>query len=152
MIGCPSLPRHDGRSRRRARSQAGATLAAVAAFLVPWSAEATAGLMFLRESPLSRFTEEDFTLLRRAAGTVLDSGSRDASEEWANPGTGNSGRVTVTSRFTAADGRPCARLRMDARSAAFDGSWTYTVCRVADGDWKIDPAAKPQDAAAKAEQ
>ena len=83
-------------------------------------------------------------LLREAAGAVLGSASEGASEEWSNPATGNSGRVTSLSRFTATDERPCARLKLDARSPEFDGSWTYTVCRTADGDWRIDGTAKPK--------
>ena len=132
-------PHSPGR-RIRLSGVAGSSLALL---LVPWIAQAAAGLMFLRESPLSRFTEDDFAMLRHAAGIVLNSESSDAGQDWSNPATGNSGRITATSRFVAADGRPCARLKMDARSPEFDGSWTYTVCRSADdGDWRIDPAAK----------
>jgi hypothetical protein len=131
-------------SRVRRDRRAGAAVGSLALLLLlPCIAQAAAGLMFLRESPLSRFTEDDFTMLRHAAGIVLSSESSDASQDWSNPATGNSGRITATSRFIAADGRPCARLKMDARSAEFDGSWTYTVCRSAeDGDWKIDSTAK----------
>jgi len=61
--------------------------------LGPLRADAAAGLRFLRESPLSRFTEQDFDLLRSAALVVLDSESSDASQDWANEATGNSGKI-----------------------------------------------------------
>jgi hypothetical protein len=99
--------------------------------------------MFLRESPLSRFTEQDFEILRNAAGRVLSSSDARAAQDWSNDATGNSGKITALSQFTATDGRLCKRLKLDARSPEFDGSWTYTVCRGADGDWKIDGAAQP---------
>ena len=112
--------------------------------LGPLRTEAAAGLMFLRESPLSRFTEQDFDLLRSAAVVVLNSDSSDASEEWANEASGNSGKITALKRFTATDDRPCKRLKLDARSVEFDGSWNFTVCRSTDGEWKIDSSAKPK--------
>ena len=112
--------------------------------LGPLRADAAAGLRFLRESPLSRFTEQDFDLLRSAALVVLDSESSDASQDWANEATGNSGKVTALNRFIATDDRPCKRLKLDARSVEFDGSWNFTVCRNSDGDWKIDANAKPK--------
>jgi len=110
--------------------------------LGPQYADAAAGLRFLRESPLSRFTEQDFDLLRAAAVVVLDSESSDASRDWANDASGNSGKVTALHAFTATDDRPCKRLKLDARSVEFDGSWNVTVCRNTDGDWRIDPNAK----------
>ena len=139
------LQTDDVGSARARRISAVSTLGVMlAVLLVSSGAHAAAGLRFLRESPLSRFTEQDFDLLRKAAGVVLSAEANGASEEWANPATGNSGRITSVSRFTATDERPCARLKIDARSTEFDGSWTYTVCRGADGDWLIDGTAKPK--------
>jgi hypothetical protein len=99
--------------------------------------------MFLRESPLSRFTEKDFEILKSAARVVLNSDNPGAAQDWSNDASGNSGKITALSQFTATDGRLCKRLKLDARSPEFDGSWTYTVCRGTDGDWKIDSAAQP---------
>src|SRR5262245_3652735 len=121
----------------------GLVAVATLSLLASFSAQAAAGLMFLRESPLSRFTEKDFEILRNAAGVVLNSSEPGAAQDWSNDASGNSGRITALSQFTATDGRPCKRLKLDARSPEFDGSWTYTVCRSADGDWKIDSTAQP---------
>jgi surface antigen len=126
-------------SRRSVNLVAAATLSLLASL----NADAAAGLMFLRESPLSRFTEQDFEILRNAANVVLGSSELGAAQEWSNDASGNSGRITALQQFTATDGRLCKRLTLDARSSQFDGSWTYTVCRGADGDWKIDGAAQP---------
>ena len=84
-------------------------------------------------------------MLRNAAVVVLNSAASDATQEWSNDTSGNSGKITALSRFTATDDRPCQRLKLDARSVEFDGSWSFTVCRNADGDWKIgNPSAKPK--------
>ena len=120
------------------------SLVATLSVLGPLCADAAAGLRFLRESPLSRFTEQDFDLLRSAAVVVLDSESGDASQEWANDASGNSGKITALNAFTATDDRPCKRLKLDARSVEFDGTWNVTVCRNTDGDWRIDPNAQPK--------
>jgi len=65
-------------------------------------------------------------------------------QDWANDASGNSGKITALNAFTATDDRPCKRLKLDARSVEFDGSWNVTVCRNTDGDWRIDPNAKPK--------
>ena len=59
-------------------------------------------------------------------------------EQWSNPGTGARGTVTM---LTASEVRqmPCRRLRfqIDTRQASAPVDMTFTLCRAADGLWKI---------------
>lgn len=117
---------------------------ALAALTLAGSAAlAQSNLGFLRDTPLSRFNEEDLRLLREAGEGVLRSDEPTATRAWRNDKTRHSGSVTLVRRF-AFESRDCRRLRVDSRAGGMQGTTHLSVCRSgSDGPWAIDTRARP---------
>jgi hypothetical protein len=108
------------------------------------------GLGFLKDSPVSYFNEDDLELMRKNATAVLDAATSTAEKrEWRNAKTGNSGNAQVTGRFTATDGAPCRKLRIENRASGLHGVSTYTVCKYEDRGWVLHADAQPARSASK---
>lgn len=118
------------------------SLLAVAAFLTtPGHAQ---NMGYLSHSPISYFTAEDFTLMRAAGKEALDTLGRGKSQNWSNPNTGTSGRISVTKSYTDTDGKPCKRVAVLNRAKGIEGEARYTLCRSTDGTWSIDTSPEPK--------
>jgi len=82
----------------------------------------------------------DIGLLSEAAGHVnaKDPIHTGDSEDWSNPESGNSGKVTVTRLFRSA-GMACHGLLYDLAYKAKRPARTYTAnwCKTKSGEWKI---------------
>lgn len=61
-----------------------------------------------------------------------------ASEKWSNPGTGNSGTVTLTQVYEK-DGMPCRKLRhrISLKGQKDPQVYIFSRCRVKSGEWKL---------------
>lgn len=61
-----------------------------------------------------------------------------ASQDWSNPDSGNSGKVTVTRLFQSG-GMPCHGMRYDLSYKMKRPTAHYTVnwCKIKSGEWKI---------------
>lgn len=103
---------------------------------------AAAGLGFLQETPLAYFTDRDRELLREAATAVLKDPDAAAVREWMNPQNNYSGKIEGLGAYTASDGAPCRKLRISTQARGVQNVASYSVCRTADGDWKI--AVRPR--------
>lgn len=118
------------------------SVALVAALLVTTTAGAASGLGFLRDTPVSRFNDEDFALLQAAALEALNSPEQRASRSWRNIETGHYGTVNVLGSFRH-DGRTCRRLQVQNRAGRLEGESRYTVCRAESGAWRVEPSIEP---------
>jgi len=96
-----------------------------------------AGLGFLRNTPLSYFTDEDMKLMREAAQAVLADTSSEASREWKNPKTGYSGQIRSLGKYTSSDGLECRRLKLGTQAKGIENEQTLAVCQASDGEWRI---------------
>lgn len=119
-----------------------ATLRAIALAMISTAAFA-GNLSFLTGAPISRFTDEDVSLMTQNAEQVLDSESPVAKHEWSNPRTGAAGFAEARGHFTATNGRLCKRLRVSnrAKGIATASEATYTICKHEDRGWTLDPSA-----------
>jgi hypothetical protein len=122
-----------------------ARIAAVTASLVLLAPTALAqrNLSFLRDSPVSKFNDEDFKLLRAAAAQLLDGGLENVSQEWKNPKSGNRGSVQVLRVFKATDGRDCRMLRIENHAKTLSSTSDMSVCRHPQRGWLLDAEARP---------
>ncbi len=93
---------------------------------------------WLRGSPIIKFTDKDWELLRSNARTALDDEPDGTTTSWGNPDTGHSGSITVISSFEK-DGRRCRKARFSNEAGNLSGTETHDLCKVADGTWKIAP-------------
>jgi hypothetical protein len=114
----------------------------VASCATPFAAYAVDPL-FLKNSPVSYFKQEDVDLMMKNAREVLDSSSPTAKQAWSNPKTGASGFAEVKGQFTATDGAPCKELRVGNLYKHVSGEATYTVCKYKDRGWIVNVDAEP---------
>jgi surface antigen len=111
--------------------------AAVALLLVAASAAgAQSNLRFLKDAPIEKMTREDLAILLKASNDTLSRNADGETSGWTNPKTGASGTVTPLRTFTR-QGMKCREARYTNHAGGFNGDGTYTLCRVASGDWKL---------------
>ena len=115
------------------------TMAVAMAFsLVAVPAFAAGQFSWLKNSPVSHFTDEDWDLLRSTARDLLDNGEDGDKAEWANSESGAEGSVEVLNSYEE-DGRTCRRAKFYNSARGLAGTGVYRLCRVEDGSWKIAP-------------
>ena len=139
-------------AERSRRSVALGLCACLAVLLAGSSPMATAqGLSFLKDAPAKHFSKEDRDLMTKNLNEVLESAAPDASGEWTNPKTGNSGRAEIRSQFTATDGAPCKSVRVynKVKRGNIEGDSIQTLCKYPDRGWLLHPDAVPMSSPAK---
>lgn len=94
-----------------------------------------ANMQFLRYSPVSQFTSEDFEMMNTTAHNALDKNPDGQTSEWKNPETNNSGSVTPLNTETR-DGKLCRKLRVVNQAKDQSSTSAFTFCK-ADNGWKI---------------
>lgn len=109
------------------------------------TAAAQGNLGFLKDTPLAYFRGDDAKLMRATAAEVLKSARNGTRKEWQNPATGNGGAVTLLTQFTAPDGRQCDQVRVENRANGMENTSIMSVCKSADGSWKLDPSQPPKN-------
>jgi surface antigen len=97
---------------------------------------------FLKDAPISSFTDEDVSMMMKAADDALNDATPHAKREWKNPATGNSGQLEVLKSFQLADGTSCRTLRVFSKAKTAENRSTHALCKSADGTWMIRPDAK----------
>jgi surface antigen len=128
---------------RRSRSVIRACAAGFA-LLLSAAAGAQGNLGFLRDSPMAYFNAEDTKLMRAAGIEVLKSSESGTIKEWANPATGNSGVIKLLAIFDAPDGRVCKQVEIGSQAKKMTSTSKMSVCKSADGRWKLDTVKPPQ--------
>ena len=113
-----------------------ATLAVSAALAAAPVAVAAQNLGFMQDSPMPRMTAEDQKLMMRNSTEALDRNADGETSGWSNPKTGASGTATPLKTFTQ-KGMKCREIQYTNHAGGFNGGGTFTLCRVASGEWKI---------------
>jgi len=91
---------------------------------------------FLRDSPIQRMTKEDTVMMMRNSSEALNRNANGETSGWSNPKTGASGTATPLRTFTQ-KGMKCRETRYTNHAGGFNGESTFTLCRVASGEWKV---------------
>lgn len=112
-------------------------VAAVASLSLPVLAIA-ANIFSARDLPVRYMTEEDREILKSAVEDVLDRGKDGEGKRWENPKTGAHGDLTPRASFERA-GQPCQELEVANSARGRNNRVILTLCKQADGEWKIDP-------------
>jgi surface antigen len=94
---------------------------------------------FLKDAAVSKFDEQDVSLMMKNVDTALNEPLIPVTREWKNAASGNSGKAEITSAFTSSDGARCKRARLSnfARNG-IKGTSTYTFCN-REQKWMIMP-------------
>ncbi len=100
------------------------------------SAQAVSPWSWLKDTPASRFTEQDWTLMRAANVEALEHGADGTETRWENPETGNTGSITPLNTSEDENGT-CREARIVNHAGQASGDSTYRFCRQADGSWMV---------------
>jgi surface antigen len=103
--------------------------------LLPCMATA-ANIFSARDLPVRYMTDEDREILKSAVEDVLERGKDGEGRHWENPKTGAHGDLTPRASFER-DGRPCRELEVANSAKGRDNRMVLTLCRQADGEWKV---------------
>ena len=103
-----------------------------------------ANLSFLKDSPISHFSQQDHALMMETAGKVLDSSDARADASWSNPKSGNSGTITAIGKFTSTEGLACKRIRVFNKAKTVESTANYTVCQFPERGWLVHADARPE--------
>lgn len=95
----------------------------------------------LKDSAMSRFSDEDFKYLDEASEKALEYSEDGEKVIWSNPETGASGTIT-TLRTKRVNDSQCRRLYIVNQAGGFTGEFRFWFCKLPDGSWKI---ASPSD-------
>jgi surface antigen len=94
-----------------------------------------ADLLFLRNSPASKFNAADFKLLRANVDKALAGPAEGPPLAWKNDKSGASGTVTPDGVDSATPA--CRKLRIANAFATMKDEGSYIFCRGNTGQWKL---------------
>ena len=109
---------------------------ALATFLFA-DAVVAVNLFSMRDMPVHHMTDEDRQILMAAAVDTLERKRDGETARWENPKTGAHGDLTPRASFER-DGRPCRDLEVANSARGHDNRLVITMCKQADGEWKIE--------------
>jgi len=112
------------------------SLLAIVTAIVP-STAVSAGLAFLKTSPIYYFDDTDRKMMMDAAQQVLNDADGSAMREWKNPGTSASGKVQGLGKFRSEDGLECRKVKVSNQARGLESEATYPVCRDTNGEWRL---------------
>ncbi len=121
------------------------TILAAALLLMTAPGWAQLGKSF-RTAP--KLTSTDIAMVRKLVREDLTGKPKGTTLSWSNPDSTNSGTVTLLNTFTS-QGRDCRRVRYTVKPGVKQpadvkpATYGLTSCRLADGSWKVDNNAKP---------
>ena len=82
---------------------------------------------------------DDLRAIFPIVNETLEHGQSGIAVPWSNPGTGNSGEITVLRTYFKDDGTPCRDYRRTVEtSAGAKGVFEGTGCRIDEGLWQFD--------------
>ncbi len=106
--------------------------------LVLWTGTAAAfNTLFMRDTPMSAMSDEEFALMEKTFYEALDHGANGATVTWGSE-DGANGRITPGDRFEL-NGLDCREAAYHNRAGGFEGKGTMKFCKDADGTWKLVP-------------
>jgi surface antigen len=94
-----------------------------------------------------KLSDSDLRIVRKIVREDFNGKPKGTTIPWSNPESQNSGVVTLLDSF-ASSGRDCRRVRYLVKpgpsqpAGTIESSYVLTTCRLADGTWKLDNAAR----------
>lgn len=96
-------------------------------------------LGYLRDTPLSYFTDEELATFADRLRTSLDESAEDERVQWGEPDNPHaaSGSITVIDSEERSDGTICRRVRIENHAGGRFGGGVYRFCRDENGEWAL---------------
>ena len=111
-------------------------MAAIVGLSLPCAAMA-ANIFSARDLPVRYMTDEDREIMMSAVKDVLERNKDGEGVRWENPKTGAHGDLTPRASFKRT-GQSCRELEVANSARGRDNRVVVTLCKQADGDWKIE--------------
>ena len=102
---------------------------------------AALNLNWLKHSPASYFTEEDWRLSQEAAQKALEDTADGTAINWENKDTGASGSSKPL-KSGVKDGLRCRYLKMQNSARGTNADSVFLFCKQQDGTWKVNSKKK----------
>jgi hypothetical protein len=97
---------------------------------------AAANLNFLKNAPISKFTDEDLKIFTQTRDQLLNTGKDGETREWSNPATKASGKIIIVKSFKR-DGVPCRTLKITNRAQGLSETNPANFCQQAPQEWTL---------------
>jgi len=94
--------------------------------------------LFLSDSPISYMSDEDFDALRASVRKTLDTGSDGETVTWHSESSDASAEIVPINTFIF-EGQTCREIRLATEAAGRSGIAGHSVCKNADGNWRVRP-------------
>ena len=91
---------------------------------------------FLRDAPLTRFTDTDWGMFRDTMDKALNENADGVAAQWNNASSGSSGEITPLNTREV-NGMTCRETRLVSRAQGLSATGNYLLCKAADGEWTI---------------
>ncbi|MBC8007612.1 MAG: hypothetical protein H7X76_06145 [Prolixibacteraceae bacterium] len=108
----------------------------VSALLLPATVLAI-DLTSMRNMPISRMNDEDRAIFKTALIDALERKRDGEGARWENSKTGAHGDLLPRASFER-EGRRCRDLEVANSAGGLDNRLVVTLCRQADGAWKVE--------------
>jgi surface antigen len=92
--------------------------------------------LFVDKMPIGRMTPEDIEILMAAAYKALDDLPDGATSHWENPKTGAGGYLTPRASYRES-GLACRDMQVENSAGGLSNRSVFSMCKQADGTWKI---------------
>jgi len=116
---------------------AGAGIAAIAGGGAGWIVAAGLAGGLLGGAIGAHLDKKDKEMAAQNAANAFENGRTGQPAAWKNPDSGNSGSITPTKTYQAADGQYCREYRQEIIVGGQKQQGYGTACRQPDGSWKI---------------
>ena len=93
---------------------------------------------WLNDSPVSKFNDDDWTLLRSTGNDLLNRGQDGEFDDWRNEKSGNYGTIKIIESGEY-EGMACKKVAFfnAAPDHGLSGKTVQVVCKHPDGIWKL---------------
>ena len=92
---------------------------------------------FLKDAaPIAKFTEEDFSILKKNVDDALENIPDGEKLTWKNSTTGHSGLLNPINTYEA-NALKCRKLRIINKAGDKIAESHFNFCKQKDGEWKI---------------
>ena len=111
------------------------TILALSSMLILSSNLYAVNMQYLRYSPVTEFTPEDFSMLQNSGVKALNDNVDGKTNSWTNPETNHSGSITPLNS-SVIDGMQCRKTKITNQTETNKGEVVFTFCKVK-GRWKV---------------
>ena len=114
-----------------------AAVSVICAALMAGSAAFALDMLGIRDMPIQYMSEDDLTIMKAGIIDTLNRTGDGVSTTWKNKKTGAHGTLTPIASFRR-EAKECRKLEVANSAGGRDNRSVFTLCKLQDGDWKVE--------------